>query len=186
MPSRRSRWAEGSRTFTGRPGLLAGASAYIGRSGQDLVDAEGQDLDVMTTIFEGHLEWKQSGFNLRALAVQADLDDTTRLNEVLSLEAEPVAERLRGGYVELGYDLFATRPRGALSLTPFVRWEGYNTQSRLADGQQGDPANDRTNWTFGVALKPIDQVVIKADYVNRSNQADTGIDQFNVALGYIF
>ena len=40
--------------------------------------------------------------------------------------------------------------------------------------------------TLGFAWKPIDQIVIKADRQDFDNEAGTGIDQFNVLLGWIF
>jgi hypothetical protein len=40
--------------------------------------------------------------------------------------------------------------------------------------------------SIGAAWKPITNLVVKADYQIRSNKADTGIDQFNAAIGYLF
>ena len=48
------------------------------------------------------------------------------------------------------------------------------------------PANDRKITTFGVAYKPIPQAVLKVDYQNVGNAAGTGVDQINIALGYLF
>ena len=49
-----------------------------------------------------------------------------------------------------------------------------------------NPENDARVTTFGVAYKPIPQTVIKVDWQNVTNRARTGVDQLNVALGYIF
>jgi hypothetical protein len=40
--------------------------------------------------------------------------------------------------------------------------------------------------TVGVELKPIPLIVVKADYTWVSNDAESGVRQFNVALGYAF
>jgi hypothetical protein len=40
--------------------------------------------------------------------------------------------------------------------------------------------------TVGVDFQPIDPVVVKLEYQDLKNEAETATDQFNVALGYIF
>jgi hypothetical protein len=49
-----------------------------------------------------------------------------------------------------------------------------------------NPENDRRITTVGIAYKPIPQVAIKADFMKAENQAKTGRNQFNLALGYYF
>jgi hypothetical protein len=49
-----------------------------------------------------------------------------------------------------------------------------------------DLSRDGTFRTFGVDLKPIPNVVVKADYQVITNAAGTGRNQFNVNLGYAF
>jgi hypothetical protein len=183
--------------YTGIPGLLIGGSAYVGNSGSgshgeegeeeefSLADEEGE-VEVGTRILEGHVEWKWRGLELRALAVQADLDDVAELNEALDLHGTgSVGERLTGRYVQAGYDLFAGRG-GEKALIPYARWETFNTQDRVPAGFAADPANDVEILTLGIEYKPIDQIVIKVDHQNIDNEAGTGTDQFNVLLGWIF
>jgi hypothetical protein len=38
----------------------------------------------------------------------------------------------------------------------------------------------------GIALKPIDRLIFKLDWQQRQNAARTGVNVWNVALGYIF
>lgn len=172
--------------WVGTPGLTVGASGYFGDSGQDLEDPSGKRIGVGTSIVEGHVEWRWRGLQLRLLASKAWVDDVDELNDALSLgENASVGEALSGAYVELGYDVLA-RGRGRASLTPFVRWESVNTQVEVPAGWTPDPATDVDLLTVGLAYKPIEQLVIKADYQDWSNGADTGVDQLNLALGYIF
>ena len=84
-----------------------------------------------------------------------------------------------------GYDVLR-RADTQVELLPYVRYESVNTQAEVPDGFTADPANEVEVWTFGAALRPIPQIVFKADYQVRSTEAETGLDQFNVALGYIF
>jgi len=175
--------------YVGAPGLLAGTSIYGGNSGQELALPDGSEVNVWTTLVEGHLEWKGQGVELRALGARANLEDVAELNAAHpdSLTGNlSVGERLQGYYVQLGYDLLTRWPRGEQSLTPYLRWEQMNTQDRVPAGFIADPANDSESFTFGLAYGPIDPLLIKADYQNLDNAAGRGVDQFNVAMGYIF
>ncbi|HKH45817.1 MAG TPA: hypothetical protein VKM72_14240 [Thermoanaerobaculia bacterium] len=165
--------------FTGVPGLLVGGSAYLGDSGQELGPAVG------TEIVEGHLEWKWRGLEFRALGVEASLDDVADLNRALELDgAESIGEKMTGYYLQLGYDVLAGR--GERSLIPYARWETYNTQDEVPAGFLADPENDVESLTLGIAYKPIDQIILKVDHQNYDNAEGTGVDQFNVLLGWIF
>jgi len=173
--------------YTGTPGLLVGASAYRGDSGQGMLDADGRRIGARTTIVEGHAEWRWRGLRLRGLAARGTIDDTRRLDEALGLAgAAAIGSEQRGAYVEAGYDLFALWPHGPQSLTPFARVESLDTQHEVAPGFARDPLNDRRILTLGLQYKPIDPLVVKADWQRIRNQARTGVDQLNVALGYLF
>ncbi|HEY7214144.1 MAG TPA: hypothetical protein VIC28_05900 [Thermoanaerobaculia bacterium] len=172
--------------YTGLPGLLAGGSVYTGKSGQGLETASGRQLGVRTTIAEGHLEWRWRGLEFRTLGVRAELDDVAELNEVLGLAGdESIGEKLKGFYLQLGYDLLAGRAAGK-ALIPFARWESFNTQDAVPAGFSVNPDTDFEILTLGVSYKPIEQLVLKVDYQNVDNEAGTGADRFNVLLGYVF
>ncbi len=168
------------------PGLLAGLSAYVGDSGQVLKDAAGA-IGVGTRLVAGHLEWRARGFDLRGLWARADLDDVARLNRALGLAGNrSVGERLEGFYLQAGYDVGALLGSGRQSVTPFVRWESFDTQARVPAGFASNPANDVEILTLGLDWKPIGQVVFKVDWQDVDNTAGTGVDQLNLALGYVF
>ncbi len=182
-------WAwVGRLDWTGRPGLLAGGSVYAGRSGQGLTGADGTEIGVATTLVEGHGEWLWRGLRLRGLAVRSWIGDAAALSAALgdTTATVVVGEEQNGGYIEAGYDVFSARPRGELSLVPFVRYEQLDTQAAVPAGFSSNPATEQDIWTFGLAFQPIDQVVMKLDYQDVDNGAGTGVNQFNVALGYIF
>ena len=172
--------------YIGRPGLLVGASLYVGDSGQGIEDAGSREIGVQTTVFDFHLDWKYRGFNFRALYAQAEVDDVARLNEALGYSGSAsIGEELDGFYVEAGYDVFAHRDdRGAL--TPFLRYETLDTQAAVPTGFSRSGSKDAEILTFGFAWQPIDQLVFKLDYQDWSDDAETGIDQWNFAIGYLF
>jgi len=169
---------------TPRPGLVLGGSLYTGGSGQGITDASGRELSVDTTLYEAHLDWRWRGLEVRALAAHAELDDVAALNDALGLAGSAsIGEAMEGFYVEAGYDLWAG---GERSLTPYVRWEQLDTQAEVPAGFRRDPARDVESLTVGLSFQPIGQVVLKADYQDYDDAAGSGVDQFNVALGYIF
>ena len=45
---------------------------------------------------------------------------------------------------------------------------------------------DRTVVTTGLSYYPHAQVVLKGDVQIRRNRADTGVNQFNLALGFLY
>ena len=171
--------------FTGVPGLTAGLAGYFGDSGQDLSDASGQSISVGTSILDLHVEYRYRGLELRGLWARADLEDVARLNEALGYQGDQsVGEALEGGYLQAGYDLLAGR--GQSSLTPYLRWEQINTQQEVPDGWSANPANDEQLLTLGLAYQPIEQLIFKAEYQKIDDEAGTGVDQFNLSMGYIF
>jgi hypothetical protein len=176
----------GRADWIGTPGLMAGVSAYFGDSGQDLTAADGSGVDVPTTIWEAHVEWRIKGLELRGLYATSTLDDATALNEALGyVGSASVGEEMEGYYLQAGWDLFSRR-QGRQSLTPYIRWESIDTQKKVPDGYERNGATETEIFTLGLAYQPIEQIIIKLDWQDIDNAAGTGVDQFNVAFGYIF
>ncbi|MFQ5689472.1 MAG: hypothetical protein ACE5HQ_04275 [Gemmatimonadota bacterium] len=174
--------------YTGVLGLMVGGSVYVGQAGQNnpSPDRPGATIGARTLIWEGHAQYQARGLDLRGLFAFADLDDVAALNRARGLEGTAsIGERLVGGYVQGGYDVLH-RLATPHQLIPYVRYERLDTQSRVPSGFEADPANDQTIWSLGAAWKPIPSFVVKTDYQIHTNRADTGIDQWNVVLGYLF
>lgn len=172
--------------YTGTPGLLAGASLYFGDSGQGISAPDGSSPGVSTMIVEAHVDYRWRGLELRGLYARADLDDVTALNAALGLErSASVGETMEGSYVQAGFDVLARRA-GRAALIPYLRWERVDTQASVPAGYLADPATDGEILTLGLAYQPIEQLIVKLDYQNVDNRAGTGLDQFNLGLGYIF
>jgi hypothetical protein len=171
--------------YVGTLGLVLGASAYYGQSDQDRLSG-GEIVDGGTLIWEAHAEYRARGFDLRALVAGASLDDVEGMNDVAGLDAdETIGERMLGWYLQGGYDVL----RGVETehqLLPYVRYERVNTHSDVPRGFTADPAVDQTVLSLGVAWKPLANAVWKVDYQLHSNEAETGVDQLNVALGWLF
>ena len=162
-------------------GLTVGASAFVGDTGQDGVDTSGNRIPAThTSIAEAHVEYESHGFVVRGLYAGAWIDDTGTFN---TNTGENLAERMEGYYVEMGYDIMAAlAPDSGKALLPFVRYERINTQASMVPGFLADPTEDETILTVGLHFRPIDQIVIKADF----QSYDEGRDVFQIGFGYVF
>ncbi|MDT8340690.1 MAG: hypothetical protein RQ751_04185 [Longimicrobiales bacterium] len=171
--------------FKGYPGLTLGASGYLGQTaqGQELNGAEvGGDL----FIWDLHADYKARGWELRALVAGATLDDVSELNALNGLTGSGgIGDSMLGWYVQAGYDVLRGT-RSTHQLVPYLTYEEVDTQRGVATGFTADPANDLRVASLGLAWRPVPQVVWKADYQFHSNEADTGVDQLNVQIGWLF
>ncbi|MEO0649440.1 MAG: hypothetical protein AAFZ65_02030 [Planctomycetota bacterium] len=174
--------------YIGVDGLIVGVSAFHGNSGQ------GSDAgSVTTTILDSHIEYQTRGWRFRWLGVWAEIDDVAELNAANGLDPianpgdafESVGEELSGFYLEGMYNVFNETDETS-ELLPFIRYEQFDTQAEVPDGFVSDPANDQEIWTYGIAYKPHPNVVFKADYVDRDNDAGTAVDIMRFSMGYVF
>lgn len=161
-------------------GTLAGASLYSGNSGQ------GAPFAGRVTLGEIHADARFRGVSLRALAARGSIGDSAQINRTSQLTGvESVGKTFGGWYTEVGYDLASPLSK-SWSLTPYARYEKLDTQRSVPSGFQRNPANAQKISTVGVAVKPIQQTVIKIEYQNLDNEAGSGTRQWNIAVGYIF
>lgn len=180
--------------FTGRVdvvpvvGVFAGASLYTGGSGQGEIILDDRELDVRTTVFDVHGQAQLRGFDLRALYARALIGDAAALNQALgTTDSSGVAEMMEGGYVQAGYNVFSQiADTGGVALSPYVRFEKVDTQATMPGGFERSLATENIFITVGIELKPISNVVVKVDYAWVRNDAEIGVNQFNIGLGYAF
>ncbi|MCS6772288.1 MAG: hypothetical protein NZ740_09735 [Kiritimatiellae bacterium] len=175
--------------------FIVGASIYHGDSSQTL------PFSLQTTLYEAHVDWRWRGLSVRALGVVAEIDNAARLTQHLERKAaaaaaaqgktappvDPVGERMVGAYLEAGYDILdLLRPDGEAALSPFVRFESYNTQDRVPSGYTASGKNEVDLIVVGLNFKPIEQVVLKGEYQFYDDAANSLRDQWNLLLGYVF
>ena len=168
-------------------GVILGGSYYTGNSGQGAVaPATQQTIDARTDIVDLHFEWRWRGIQARVLWVDVAVDQVPLLNDFQQYTGdESVGEAMGGAYFQLGYDVLATA-KTQQALIPFIRLETYDTQKKVPAGFSRNPANDVDVSTFGVSYLPIPNIVLKLEYQDVSNAAGTGLDQWNMAVGWLF
>jgi hypothetical protein len=172
--------------FVGLPGLLLGGSFYTGGSGQGAT-VDDRRIRGHVDLFDLHGQYQYRGLHLRALWTHSTIGDVPVINLQNGLGGDgSVGETQGGWYVEAAFDVMSLMPKGRWSITPFIRYEELGTQRQVPAGWETDPAWERSLLTGGIEMKPIPQVVIKLDYQIVKDDARTGVNRFDVALGYLF
>lgn len=95
-------------------------------------------------------------------------------------------QRSEGFYVDLGYNIGGLL-KTDFKVIPFISFTDYNTASETLSGGDSEKANHNTKWIAGLAVKPIDEVVIKLDYaINKTELNNVETKLFNFGIGYMF
>lgn len=168
-------------------GLRLGTSFFVGNTGQGNGAIDGGLLSMI----EGDAKYSFQGIDLEGLFVFTHLTDAGNINNVL-LAADPaftdfVGSQMMGWYLEGAYHLLHhLLPDSKHDVVIFGRFEDFNTQHKMPAGFAVDPANDRNTLTAGISYLPIPQVAIKADYMFNWNEANAGVDQFNLGVGFYY
>ncbi|MEW6611673.1 MAG: hypothetical protein ACOY5C_00555 [Pseudomonadota bacterium] len=170
----------GALNYRGLPGLLVGGGVFTGNTG-GRKDAAGNSLvggDARLTLWDLHAQYNWQNLQVRALYARGTLDDAGAIS---AATASTAPKAFYGWYVEPAYTVWR---KGDMRLTPFARYERYNTQDEVAAGLVADPKNDERVLTYGASLYPTRNVVFKADY--QDFDKDDAKDRFNLGVGYMF
>ena len=171
--------------YVGTPGLLVGGSVFSGPTGQGR-ELNDRKVHGGLLVWDLHADYEARGWDLRALVAGARVGDAADLSQLNGLTgAKGIGEEMLGWYVEAGYDVL-NRTDSPHQLLPYVRYERVNTQRAVAGGYAADPATDLSVLAMGAAWKPAPQVVAKLGYQIHENAANTGVNQWNIQLGWIF
>jgi hypothetical protein len=185
-----------SETFAGVASLdytlgpaLIGASYYRGRADQKVKsEATGEPTEVTVSLAEAHATAQWRGLFSKALAVVGTMDGAGPLSEELGLDGTSViGSRVKGGYVEVAYDLFSLfAPGGEQALSPFARFELLDLHDEVPEGGTRNPALDQRFLTAGLTYKPLPTIAVKADYTRKDVEEGPATDAVNLGVGLVF
>jgi hypothetical protein len=166
------------------PGLLVGSSFWLGGSGQN-EEFDGSYPTVLTTIGSAHAQYNYRQLQLRALGAWTGIQNAADVSEQ---NEETIGSRQDGWYVEGAYDILPHLVSGTRqSVAPFFRYERMDTQAAVPSGFTRDGSLDQTIYTVGLSYKPVDKVVIKADYKNYQVDGPTPpADVVALGLGFVY
>jgi len=97
-----------------------------------------------------------------------------------------IGEAMGGWFVQAGYDLLRTKTDTEAAFIPYVRYERVNTHQGVAAGYSASASKDLTATSIGFAWKPATQVVFKGDYQIHETGSNSGINQMNFVVGWLY
>ena len=185
----------GGLEYGGVPGLLIGGAISSGNSTHSNAafrrDPEQPDLSgikARITLFDVHARYQIKGFDLKALYARGMIRQAAQITQAfLAANARdggdrPIVPKAFDGWLVEGAYTFNLGSE--TSLSPFIRYERFNTQARLPLGLIADPANRDKVLTSGLSFKPLPEVVFKVDYQKFFDNGEN--DRVNLGIGYNF
>ena len=169
----------GALNWRGVPGLLVGAGLFSGGAGQGQTAAPSR-----VTLWDVHARWTPGRWDLSALYSRGVIGNTAVLNARLVGSATLIPASFDGGYLQAGYALWQ---QGRYKLTPFARWERFNTTRSYADlgpGLTPTAGRGQRVATLGANFDLAPGVVLKADVQRFQHNPDA--DRSSVGLGWSF
>lgn len=171
--------------YVGVRGLTLGTSAWSGRSGFQFRPR----FDVPVRLVEADARYARDRAEVRAEFARVAIDHAGDLNDAVFRQTgvnPNVASTLRGAYVEGSYRVLSGARIGDIGA--FVRYENFDTQSRMPDGYVPLKQFDRDAWVVGLTYWPDADIAVKVDYSIVRNQSSTiaAPNSFNVGLGWWF
>jgi hypothetical protein len=168
--------------WRGVPGLQLGGSVFTGNSSHGSTTRP----RVNVTLWDLHARYTPGAWDLSALVSQGYFSNTAAFNQVPEAVGADtlLPSRFGGWYVQGAYKVWRS---GDYLLTPFVRYERFNTASAFADIGAGlTPAAQKAEsvWTAGLNFNLTEGVVLKADYQTFHEASDD--KRLNLGLGWSF
>lgn len=163
--------------------VRVGVSAYFGHSGQG-AEVAGTRFKGQLFLGEAHAAVQWRGLWVRGLIVYGRLGDSALISEAAGVT---VGQEVLGGYGEVAYDVLGKlAPDLDQSLSPFVRYENFDTHKSVAAGLSREAAMARQVVTAGLHYRPLANVAVKADYQHLFTGGGSGSGTLSVGVGFVF
>jgi len=164
--------------YSAIPWLSAGIGLFYQG---DLTQGSGADVSALLT--ELHAQVDAGGFEGRAIYGRWDVDGA---DDFFAEGGGQIADEQSGYLIEGAYRFGRYFLPQGQDIGAFLRYESLDTNDGLPSGVAHDDSQDQEAWTVGLNFWPTEQVVVKVDYQNVDNEADTGQDSWNIGLGWWF
>lgn len=180
--------------YYGISGLKLGLSGYFGETqstmydGLDKSDETAEAMADSTVIGVNMVgldyRYSISGFHTRGQFVYGKFSNVDQYNE---FTGQDLGESMLGYYAEISYDIFNQNSSVKNELTPFFRYEKYNTHNTVVSGMTENDTYNRTEMLFGFAFKMDRGAVFKVDYQLYKNASETDYNSMlNMGIGVWF
>ncbi|MGZ3184282.1 MAG: hypothetical protein ACXU8N_17745 [Telluria sp.] len=172
----------GALNWRGVPGLLVGGSVFSGKAAHGAAGFPAPDARV--TLWDLHTRWTPGAWDLAALYARGHIGGVDTLNLTFAGNPNPVPSAFYGWYGQAAYNL----PKwGDYALSPFMRYERFNTAARFTAfpaGLEPQAGVLQNVTTIGANLRVGEGVVLKADYQKFGQ--DKTLDRLNLGAGFSF
>lgn len=166
--------------YYGIPGLRLGLSGYFGKTQTDDTTLEDSYVGVAMVGFDAR--YKYDNFEFRGQYITTSLSGTEEYN---TLTGKDLGSKMYGYYGEVAYSFDL---KGEEQLTPFLRYENYNTQAEMAGSFVANDAYDKNELFFGLNYKVAQGAAFKIDYqlINNAVAGSETRKQFNAGVALWF
>lgn len=185
--------------YYGIRGLNLGLSGYFGKTQSTLYNginkndemaiARADSSAVGLAMLGADFSFSRSGFDFKGQFYYSSISNSDQYNVLTARNGvnNNLGKSMLGYYAEVGYNVLQTSLSTNYALTPFVRYEGYNTHLSVEESFAKNPAFNVTAITTGVTLKLAKGAAFKADmqFVKAENE-DKYRNIFNAGIGFEF
>ncbi len=184
--------------YYGIRGLNVGLSGYFGDTQsrlyhnldltQDPMVARADSSVVGISMLGADARYDRKGLHVRGQLYYTALSNTEAYNSFTSANGKrnDVGRAMAGYYVETAYNLLHSSPVQD-ELTPFVRYERFNTHHRSPINALPNPKYQHSVWIAGLGWKMAPGAVLKVDVQFDKNASATSYNKtFNAGVGVMF
>ncbi len=179
--------------YFGIKGLKIGLSGYFGKSESALyknldrtnpTSVAHADSSVVGIVMAGiDARYNLGGLSLRGEFIISTLSNTDQYN---TLTGKDAGKSVIGSYAEVSYNVLRNSD-SEYSLTPFIRFENYNTHLKVEPGLTKQNRYDVNEFVFGIGWKLAEGAVLKTDFQLTRSAADvTTRKTINAGIGVWF
>lgn len=186
--------------YFGIRGLNVGASVYAGKTQSTLYNGVNKndrhaiataDSSVVGLAMVGlDARYSFKGLQLKGQYYHAAISNTDQYNHfTANTNGVPndLGNSMTGFYLEAGYNVFRNLPNVHSELTPFIRYEKWNTQNSVEQEFTLNQAYDKKAIITGLEWEMARGALLKADmqFVKAANQSEY-VKTFNAGVGIMF
>ena len=180
--------------YYGISGLKLGLSGYFGKSQSALYNDLDKNDDLAKATADSSvigismigLDYRYSfyGFQTRGQVIYSKFSNVDEYNV---FTGNDLGESMLGYYAEVSYNIFQNKSSIQNELTPFFRFEHYNTHQSVVSGMTQNEAYNVSELIFGFAFKMDRGAVFKADYRMYNNADNSRFNSMiNMGVGVWF
>ncbi len=180
--------------YSGISGLKLGLSGYFGESQTTLYNGLDKNDQAAKSVADSSViginmigldyRYSISGFHTRGQFVYGKFANVDEYNAFTNKD---LGESMMGYYAEISYDIFNHNASIKNELTPFFRFEKYNTHQSVISGMIQNDSYDITELIFGFAFKMDRGAAFKVDYQMYKNAGESNFNSIlNMGVGVWF